>query len=204
MKKLVYILLSAIILSDASVTMADDTPSQTDAVAVFKQGVALFDSGDFRGAANAFRQANRLKENWKIQYNIGQSEAAAKRYGLALEAFESYLALGGDEIDIARRDEVLDEIKRMKLRVATLEVSAPPGALVYIDDFLRGAVPLPGPMLISAGVLHVLEIKLDDEVILTQQVKLSNGQTQKISVENRDAPVITDAAAPTDAATVPD
>jgi tetratricopeptide (TPR) repeat protein len=66
------------------------------AKAAFAGGSRLFDKGDFPAAAEAFREANRLNPSWKLYYNIGRAEAAAERYGLALEAFEQYLAEGGD------------------------------------------------------------------------------------------------------------
>ena len=52
----------------------------------------------FLEAVRAFRSANEINPSWKIEFNIGQCEAALKRYGLAMEAFEKYLALGGDEV----------------------------------------------------------------------------------------------------------
>ena len=48
-----------------------------DAQVAFREGVKLFRSDRYKEAATSFRKAYELKSNWKIQYNIGQSEAAA-------------------------------------------------------------------------------------------------------------------------------
>jgi tetratricopeptide (TPR) repeat protein len=61
----------------------------------FNEGLSLFEQGDFPAAANKFRTSYQTKKSYRILYNIGQAEAAAKRYGVSLEAFEKYLADGG-------------------------------------------------------------------------------------------------------------
>jgi Flp pilus assembly protein TadD len=50
-----------------------------DAKRAYEEGVSHFESGRFPEAADAFRKAYELKPIWKLLYNIGQSEAAAKR-----------------------------------------------------------------------------------------------------------------------------
>jgi tetratricopeptide (TPR) repeat protein len=64
----------------------------------FEKGRQLFEAGDYREAAEAFRRANEEQPNWRLLYNIGQCEAAEKNYGLALESLEAYLAHGGDDV----------------------------------------------------------------------------------------------------------
>ena len=68
------------------------------AVVAFAEAKRYFMDGQFGKAAMKFREANVLKPSWKLFYNIGQCETAAKHYGLALEAFEQYLARGGDGV----------------------------------------------------------------------------------------------------------
>ena len=61
----------------------------------WKATIWLYGDKKFKEAADAFRLANHLRRSWKLLYNIGQCEAAAKRYGMALDAFERYVAEGG-------------------------------------------------------------------------------------------------------------
>ena len=77
------------------------------AKAEFSRGVELYNSGSYKEAAKAFRRANELKPSWSLLYNIAQSEAAAKNYGPAYEAFEEYLAKGGDDLTDERRETAL-------------------------------------------------------------------------------------------------
>jgi tetratricopeptide (TPR) repeat protein len=85
-----------------------------EAEVAYGKGRDLFEQGKYVKAAGSFRKAYELKPNWKILYNIGQCEAAAKRHGLALKAFEEYLSRGGDDIPPERKDEVPAEISRLK------------------------------------------------------------------------------------------
>lgn len=142
----------------------------------YDKGTELFQDGDYAGAARAFRRANELKPNWKILYNVGQAEAAAKHHGLALEAFERYLAEGGDDIAAARRDEVLEEVRRLRDMVGALKVDAPDGSLVIVDGIERGRTPLSGTLMVAAGIEHSVSITQGDQTVLERTVKVSGGQ----------------------------
>jgi len=129
----------------------------------YQQGIALFGEGRYTEASDAFREADRIKPSWKIHYNIGQSEAAAGRYGLAIEAFERYLAEGRDEIPTDRKDYVLKELERLRMMVGRVEVRAPDGAEVIIDGVARGKAPFSAPLLVTLGK--------EQEVVVTDQGK---------------------------------
>ncbi len=152
--------------------------AEPDPKALFVQGNAAFNAGDFVAAADLFRQAWAAKPSWKLLYNIGQAEAAAKRYGLALDAFENYLAEGGDEIDNERNNTVMDEIRRMRMLVGSVEVDAPNGAELFVDGASRGVAPF-GVVRIEIGLRQVV-IRLDGVVIHEAQTKIAGGVTTKI------------------------
>ncbi len=166
-----------------STASADD--SSVKAKAAFSEGRELFKANDFKGAADAFRQAHKLAPSWKLLYNIGQSEAAATRYGLALEAFERYLARGGDEIESERQKEVLEEVDRLRRMVGSVEVTAPRGCLIVVDDVERGRAPLSGSLMISAGVEHRVVVKKVDEILVDRIVRVSGGQKTTIEVKDK-------------------
>lgn len=159
-----------------------DTDEEKRAVALFEEGKRKFHEGSYSEAANAFRRANALRPNWKLLYNIGQSEAAARRYGLAVEAFQSYLVLGGDEITETRRDEVMEEMEKLRKIVGTVRIDAPPGCTVQIDDTPRGTTPLPGPLLVSAGVDHEVIISKEDAPLYSETVRLNGGETRTVAL----------------------
>ena len=91
MRALVLAVAMGITMSFGALALADEGVDE-QAVSAFNQGKEFFRSNKYLEASAAFRKAYGLKKTWKLQYNIGQSEAAAKRYGLALEALEHYLS----------------------------------------------------------------------------------------------------------------
>ena len=116
-----------------------------------QRGIAAFNQGNYVEAADAFREAYRTAPTWKLLYNIGQSNAAAKRFGLALEAFERYLSDAGDDAPPERAQEVREEIESLRTNVGYLAVTAPDGAIIYINDVEIGRAPLSGPVAVNAA-----------------------------------------------------
>ncbi|MFO8071586.1 MAG: tetratricopeptide repeat protein [Polyangia bacterium] len=200
MRILLAVLAVAASLSISGPVAAQDV--KAEAKAAFEQGKAAFEQGDYERAAAAFRRANELRPNWRLLYNIAQSEAAAKNPGLALQAFEAYLAQGGDDVVLERRDECVAEIERLKAMVGEIEVFAPAGAIVFVDGAERERTPLPGPMMVSAGVEHQVRIEHEGEVILDRKVRVSSGKRVTVEIESghpaASAPVAEKAAEPDD------
>jgi hypothetical protein len=163
--------------------------TDSEAKSAFEEGKVAFDTKKFSEAADAFRKANRLKPNWKLLFNISQCEAAAKRYGLAVETFESYLAEGGDEISLERRDEVLAELKRLRGMVGSLDVRAPEGCVVVVDNIERGKTPLSGHVLMAAGKEHRVQITRLNGTLLDRMIRLSGGQVLLVEVEDKAEPL---------------
>jgi hypothetical protein len=143
----------------------------------YNQGRRYFDEGDYLKAADEFRRAYDLMPSWKIRYNIGQCEAAAKRYGLAIEAFEAYLVEGGDELTPDREEMVAKEIESLRARIGGIELKAPAGAEVIVDGALRGTTPLPGLLRINAGIVQKLVLKKGDEILMSRDVRVGSGET---------------------------
>ncbi len=167
---------------------------------LFKKGTAQFNSGLFDEASKSFRDAYQLQPNWKIQYNIAQSEAAAKHHGLALTAFETYLALGGDDInDPQRLEEVQREIERLKKMVGYVSVKAPEGAIILINGIEQGTAPLAGVIPISGSVVHEVTVKLPNGKILpVQKVSLVSGKQADLSFIENTAETVTPPVSDTD------
>jgi hypothetical protein len=185
------------VTAPARSALADD---DADAKVLYKEGVLHFEAGRFEEASKAFRAAYEAKPSWKLQYNIGQSEAAARRYGQALDAFEKYLAGGGDEIPAKRREEVLSEVQRLRLMVGVVEVKAPAGSELVIDGFSLGTTPFPGPMRVAVGE-HVAVVKSGGEELLRQQINVAGGMTTVLDAGEGPAPVApVEAKLPDDAA----
>lgn len=163
--------------------------SKDEAMSKFREGVQLFENERFLEAVRCFRRANELNPSWKIEFNIGQCEAALKRYGLAMEAFEKYLALGGDEVASDRRDFVVAELKRLREMVGNLEVKAPDGVAVFVDGEFRGQTPMDAPIRVTAGVEHEVVFGQGGRAIGSRRVSVGSAQTVEVEPpSNESAP----------------
>ncbi len=185
------------------VSVADDqlfAQEPDPAKAAFERGLKLYQEEDFSGAAKAFREADELKPSWKILFNIGQAEAAAKRYGLALEALQKYLVQGGDDVPTDRGQEVHSEIKRLLDLVGMLQIEAAEGARISIDTEFRGTAPLSGVIPVSAGLDHVVVARSPDGETSERTVRVLSGQTLAVDLVSEEvdepvaAPVVEDPA----------
>ena len=189
------LLVVVLMLSVAAAPHTARADSAAEAKKAFREGGRLFEAKKYAEAAEQFRRAFEIRPNWKILYNIAQSEAAAKNYGVALEVFERYLADGGDDIEVARTNEVLGEIERLKKMVGYLEISRAEDSLsVFVDGIHRGDTPLAGPLALTAGVEHIVTIRRRDETILERTVRIPGGQTTTLPLED-DAPAAAETAA---------
>lgn len=150
-----------------------ETEDDSAAKEAFAEATILYNAGDFELASQKFNEAYALKPSWKLYYNIGQAEVAAKRQGLAIEAFEKYLTEGGDDIPMARRDEVLKEVERLRLIVGSVQLESPAGFGVFVDGAFRGKTPLVGSMRISASQEHLIELKDGSTVIDAKAVQVA-------------------------------
>jgi tetratricopeptide (TPR) repeat protein len=149
----------------------------------FTEGRTLFDEGRYAEAAQAFTDAWRRDPNWKLLYNIAQSEAAARNYGAALIRFEEYLSSGGDEIPAERRDEVLAEIRRLRDIVAYVEIAAPAGCTVLVNNSEWGITPLSGPVVITAGTEHQIVLQREGRELFRHNVRISSQTTRKLAFD---------------------
>lgn len=186
-----FLLLSCILPTRAHCQNAED---------LFHEGVDQFSSGDYTNAAKSFRAAYDAKPSWKILFNIGHSEAAAKQYDLALEAFEAYLAQGGDDIPVDRREEVLAEVTRLRQMVGSIEVKAPENAIIFIDEIERGTAPIVGKITVSAGISHTIYAVLDGERISEKEFKIRSSDAVTIDLRDAEDGAPTEPADASDAA----
>jgi hypothetical protein len=199
MKPVVPLLFTVALLFQGIPCRANDELEK--ATAYFNEGIALFDSGKFPQAAEKFREANQVMYNWKLLYNIGQCEAAARHHGLALETFEEYISRGGDEIPMARREEVRSEIRRLREMVGYLDIEGPSGSQLFVNDMSRGSLPLSGPIAVATGVSHRIVLLKEDNVIFEKEIRIPGTQTIKISAQEatptpaQTGPAATDASA---------
>ncbi|MCP4679559.1 MAG: tetratricopeptide repeat protein [Deltaproteobacteria bacterium] len=134
--------------------------------------------GDNAEAAEYFRKAYDLSPDWWLLYDIARCEATAKRYGLAVEAFEKYLSTGGERVDGKRVEEVKAEIERLKYEVGYLDITAPDGTDIIVDGVVRGRGPILSKVPVAASVEHKVGTKNK-----TRSINVEFGRTVAIGLK---------------------
>ncbi len=172
-------LLFVVAICTQPVLARGDEPGK-NAITLHGEGVELFKASRFEEASRAFQEAHKLRPTWKLYHNIGQCEAAAKHYGLALEAFEAYLVEGGDDVPNNRREYISSEMRRIQPLVGVLEVIAEDDIEVLVDGILRATTPIEGPVRISAGSRKIV-LKRGDEILLEKKVQIAGGMTSRVA-----------------------
>ncbi|MBN2801721.1 MAG: tetratricopeptide repeat protein [Deltaproteobacteria bacterium] len=153
----------------------------------FTRGNVLFGEKKYTEASEAFREAVQLMPSWKLYYNIAQSEAAAKRFGIALEYFEKYMTEGGDDVPEERLEEVLKEVRRLRMMVGSIKIYGDPGeSRVMVDGIMRARLPLAAELRVSAGISHKIEIIQGDKVVYSQNITVGSGNKAEISLGDED------------------
>ncbi len=180
--------LAALVLSPA-LAAAQGPPPPPSAAAVeegkghFQRAVTLFREGDFRSALVEFRRAYELSHNYKVLYNIGQTEYEVQDYAGALRSFQRYLVEGGAEIDAPRRASVEEEVKKLAVRVARVEIkTGADGAEVLVDDVVVGKTPLAEPVLVSIG-RRKITLQKAGVVSAPRFVDLAGGDRSAVSID---------------------
>ena len=160
------------------IALAQGSPSQEsvrDAGKHFQRGVALFNEADYAGALAEFRRAYEIAPNPAVLYNIGQTQFQLRSYAAALGSFERYVAEAGTNAE--HRTEAQTAIETLRSRVGKIDVTAPDGSEVTIDDEVAGKTPLP-PVLAAVGKRKVVATK-DGRSSPPRFVEVAAGETVK-------------------------
>jgi hypothetical protein len=125
--------------------------AKAKAKAMLNEGSALYQSGDYAGALEKFKEARATYASPKIWFNIGQANRDLGRFDDAMAAFEKFLIGASDASPDAIADarKATDEL-RPKLGQVRIECQTP-GAEVNIDGKVVGQVPLLDPIWAMPG-----------------------------------------------------
>jgi tetratricopeptide (TPR) repeat protein len=155
---------------------------KTEASERFRKGVDLYRNGDSRAALVEFQRAYEVAPNYRVLFNIGQASFALKEYVAARDAFEGYLAQGGDEISEDRRNQVDAELTKLRGYVATIALAVTPvGAEIAVDDVVVGTSPLDKPLSVSAG-RRKITITKPDHTPLNRFIDIAGGEQQTLEL----------------------
>jgi hypothetical protein len=120
-------------LLGASPAAAQESPTNAEARVHFNRAVALFESGDARGALAEFQRAYELSGRASVLYNIGASYQALYDYPQAIEVLRRFLAAEGGRPG-PQRELAGRALRQMEPLVAQLRVMRSPSeATVSVD-----------------------------------------------------------------------
>jgi hypothetical protein len=103
----------------------------------FKTGVAYLtdpDGARYEEAYREFKTAYADSPSWKILGNLGITAMKLERDGEAVDAFEKYLAGGGQQIDPAERAQMERDLMTTKAGVVFLSIKVSPPGAVLVDE----------------------------------------------------------------------
>lgn len=122
----------------------------------FQRSKELYDDGDFTGSLKELERSYAAVPNFKLLYNMGQTQLQQLDHAGALRSFRRFLLEGGSEVGEARRAEVLKEIDKLRTRVAELTIVVTiEGAEVTVDDVVIGKSPIADSVVVNVGKRRV-------------------------------------------------
>jgi len=138
---------------------ASTSPEDARARAHFKAGSEYFDNGDFREAYDEFRKAMALKKTRAV---MGFAASSLRQMGRYDEALDLYEAIVRDYPDLPSdfRTKVDTAIADLTKLVGTVSAmgDAPAGGAIFVDDRLRGILPITAPIRVAQG-MHTIRVQ---------------------------------------------
>lgn len=161
-------------------TPGDD--AQAEASRSFEIGMRLMEEQNWAGALAAFQRAYDLAPHYAVLFNIGFCQKQLQRYPEALEAFQRYLADGGDRIRPEKRAEAEQAIADLQIFLSRVRiVVSVDGAEVLVDGAPRGTSPLAEPLVLGAGH-HVVEARAADHRDARVEFDLGGAEEREIAL----------------------
>lgn len=169
--------------SDASETTVRDARER------FRRGVDLYKEGSYDAALAEFTKAYELAPNYRVLYNLAQTQAERHDYVAALKLFDEYLKQGGEEIPPDRLDQVERSLPQLRSRVANLWVeTSVPDAELLVDGLSSGVLPLRAAVLVNAGV-HQLQLRRPGYQTITRELTIAGNETIRLELPMQVDPV---------------
>lgn len=143
----------------------------------------LYQEQRYDDALVEYDTAYELSKNWKILYNRAQCLVLLKREPEAIQSFERYLAEGGTEIPLARREAVKADIADLKGRLGKLSVeNAPAGAKIRLDKNVVGTAPM-APFDVGSGTHDLEVIPTTGGASFKTNIKVTAGNVTAVRVD---------------------
>jgi hypothetical protein len=173
----------------AAAAGAQTAREERQARRLFEQGVAAANDGDFAAALARFTESYGLNPRPSVLFNIAACHEELGSPREAIEAYESYLAVGGDELPPERREAALGRIADLQRRLTFLEIAvSESGASVLVAGRAVGITPLAAPVQVPPGMVEV-RVRLEGFDPIVTQVTVPAGRTTSIALTLTAVPV---------------
>lgn len=154
-----------------------------DARARFRRGVQLYNEGSFEAALAEFNKAYQITPNYKILYNIAQTQFDLHDYVGASKNLEQYMKEGSREISEERRTAVNELNRKLEERIGQVEVTCNlDGAEIRVDDVAVGVSPLTSAVPVNAGPRRITAVKVGHPMV-SQWVTVPGMEKKQVSLE---------------------
>ncbi|AKF04686.1 hypothetical protein DB32_001835 [Sandaracinus amylolyticus] len=183
-----------VIASALAIGRASAQPVEaSEARALFEEGVALSDRGDYESAVDRFQRSLALVERPSTLFNLGVALRELRRDEEAIAALERFLEIADASFDEVPRTQARAWIESMRRALAerggtlVLEID-PPDAHVRVDGFdVTGESPI---VLDVASGTHRVEVSADGVGSETFDVVLAAGgrETRRVALGPRSSP----------------
>lgn len=153
----------------------------------FRRGVELYQEGAYRAAIVEFKRAHEIAPNYRLLYNIAQTQIQLLDYHGAAQSYEAYLAGGGADVPEARRREVEDALGALRERIGRISITVSvTGAEVFVDDVKVGVSPLTAAVPVNVG-RHRIHARAADGAEASQILEIAGGDLMELRLEPKKA-----------------
>jgi hypothetical protein len=166
--------------SEATLVEPEADPAVEEAMGHFRQGIGLYEEGDYDSALFEFERAYELAPDYRLLYNVGVTQLETKDYAGAKRSLERYLDEGGAEIDAERRADVEGQLATLAARIGTVDVQCNvEGATVLVDGEPMGTTPLSEPLILNLG-RRTIELQHEGHQPYREELTLTGGSNRVV------------------------
>ena len=171
---------------------AEPNQKREQANKLFKAGLALYDTGDYKNALAMYQRANTLFHSPQIEFNMALTREKMGQPALAAVHYERFLSKA-DQLAYPRKVKAVKaKLAALRKKLATVTVSyATKGAAVDLDGKPVGKTPLGHRLYRKPGEFQ-LTVKKDGYRLFQKSLRLGPGAHEEVKVTlepmARDAP----------------
>ena len=172
---LAFVFMACLVATPAA---ADDAKKQ--ALAVLKEGNALFDRHAYHEALSKYQAAYALYPSIKLHLNIGTTLKQLHRYAEALDHYERYMA--APKAEPKRKDELEPLLEKLRAKVARVRIEVSElGASVTVDGKPIEMKQRTAELRLDPGE-HTVLVELDGFQQLSSTLTLRAGQQRSLDL----------------------